>query len=260
MLKTYKEVFQNAVTMIPDHKSLTQIELAEKYSEGGLLQDAYLAAIVLRYWNIIEKLVYKDYGLYDPKEAYDWFMDSLLYILRDQPWKDPKSSVYNDPRGVEKTLNTCVKCSRANWFQASNRQKRKINHNLSSLDALADEFKDAYMPRDLVIDNDDTNSYKYLVLEYYNKQQYLLALIIDLIVNDLDLDKCKDNKTLIQNVKKCVRSIPKDYAKIFAENYELDALQVEKSFSYIYNMSEHKLRQSIENYIYKLKVILKSED
>lgn len=259
MLKEYKEVFQNAVSVLPEYKSLTQIELADKYNEGGQLKDAYLAAIVLRYWNIIEKLVYKDYGLYDPKEAYDWFMDALLYILRDQPWHDPKASVYNDPRGLEKTLNICVKCSRANWFQASNRQKRKVNHNLSSLDALTEEYKDAYTPRELVIDNNDASSYKYLVIEYYNKQQYLMALVIDLIVNDLNLDKCKDNKSLVLNIKKCVRSIPDNYFKLFASSYGLDPLQVEKSFSYIYNMSDHKLRQAIENYIYKLRVVLKSE-
>lgn len=260
MLKEYKEVFLQAVSSLPNYNKIDQIELADKYTGGGVLKDAYLAAIVLRYWNIIEKLVYKDYGLYDPKEAYDWFMDALLYVLSDQPWKREGSSVYNDPKGLEKSLNTCIKCSRANWFQASNRHKRRINHNVSSLDALEDEYKDACVPQELVVDYSDANSYKYLVLEYFNKQQYLLSLIIDVIVNDLNLEKCKDNKALIQNIKRSIRSLPEDYSHLFAINYGLEDKLVEKSFSYIYNMSDHKLRQAIENYIYRLKAILKSEE
>ena len=250
----------NAVSVLPDYKKLSQIELADKFSEGGPLKDAYLAAIVLRYWNVIEKMVYKDYGLYDPKEAYDWFMDALLYILRDQPWKDEKSSVYNDPKGLEKTLNTCVKCSRANWFQASNRQKRKINHGLSSLESLSEEYNDAYVPVDLTVDQNEDTNYKFLVVNYFNKQQYLLALIIDVIVNDLNLEKCVDHKSLVMNIRRSILSLPDDYADTFSRMYDLDPLQVEKSFSYIYNMSDLKLKQGIETYIYKLRTILKRED
>lgn len=258
MLKEYREVYQHAVSVLPDYKTLSQIELADKYAEGGPLKDAYLAAIVLRYWNIIEKLAYKDYGLYDPKEAYDWFMDALLYIIKDQPWKDPKSSVYNDPKGLEKTLNVCVKCSRANWFQASNRLKRRINHNVASLDSLAEEYKDSYLPRELTIGEDDDNSYRYIVIECFNKQQYLFALMIDLLVNDVAVDKCVDTRTLVLNIRKSIVSLPQDYYKIFAKEYQFNEQQVEKSFSYIYNMSDTKLKQTIESYVYKLRVLLKN--
>ena len=250
----------NAVVSIPGYKDISQIELAEKYLAGGPLKDAYLAALVLRYWNIIEKMCYKDYGLYDEKEAYDWFIEALMYTLTACPWRDENSSVHNDPKAIEKVLNTCVKCSRANWFQASNRQKRKINHHLASLDALSEEYKDAYMPQDLIVNDTSGKGYQYMVVEYFNKQQYLLALMIDVIVNDLDVEKCKDTKSVVSNIKKCIKSLPEDYPDTFAINYNIPKEQVEKSFSYIYNMSDGKLRQSKENYIYKLRVILKSED
>ncbi len=260
MLKEYKEVYLNAVSVLPGYKNLSQIELADKYAEGGPLKDAYLAAIVLRYWNIIEKLVYKDYGLYDPKEAYDWFMDALLYIMKDQPWKDPTSSVYGDPKGLEKTLNVCVKCSRANWFQASNRLKRKINHNVASLDCLAEDFNDAYMPKELTTSNTTDSSYRYMIIDCFNKQQYLLALMLDVIVNDLNLERCVDTKSLVANIRKSIVSLPDDYSNTFAKEYQFDVKQVEKSFEYIYNMSDTKLKQAIEGYVYKLRVLLKKED
>lgn len=258
MLKEYKDIYIHAVEAIPGWKKMSQIELANKYLEGGKYKDSYLAAIVLRYWNIIERMIYKDKGLYDEVEAYDWFMDALLYTLSECPWKDPQSSVYNDPRAIEKILNTCASCSRANWFQASNRQKRKINHGIGSLDAIKEEYSDSFMSEELITEI-NISSYKDLVLYYYNKKQYLLALIIDVIVNDVRLEGVSNDKLLISNIKKSIKSLPSDYYLLFANTYNLDSKQVEKSFNYIYNMSDNKLRQSIETYIYKLRTVLRSE-
>lgn len=257
MLKEFKKIYLEAAETIPNYKELSQVELAEKYLEKGPHADAYLAAIVVRYWNIIEKQIYKDYGLYDEKEAYDWFINSLLYTLDQKPWRDKNSSIYNDPKAIERALNTCVKCDRANWFQASNRYKRLINHNTSSLEALSEEFKDSYLPDNLIKDDSTKDEYKFLVCEYFDKQQYLLALIIDVIIHDVPLEKCEDTKNLILTIKRCIKSLPDNYYKIFAENYEYSSEQVEKSFSYIYNMSDTKLKQSIETYIYMLKSLLK---
>ena len=249
----------NAAEQIPNYKKISQIELAEKYLEGGPRAESYLAALIIRYWNIIEKMVYKDYGLYDEKEAYDWFINSLLYVINDKPWRDEKSSIYNDPKAIERALNTCVKCDRANWFQASNRYKRSINHNTSSLEALSEEWKDSYIPSYLIKDDAENESYKYLVCNYFDKQQYLMALVIDVIVHDVPLDKCTDTHSLILNVKRSIRNLPQHYYKIFAENYDYSPEQVEKSFQYIYNMTDNKLRQAIENYIYTLKSVLKKD-
>lgn len=254
-----KEVYLSVASTLSNYKEIGQIELAEKYLEGGPNKDAYLAALVLRYWNIIDKMVYKDYGLYDEKEAYDWFMDSLLYALQDRPWRKEGSTVYNDSKAIERILNTCVKCARANWFQASNRHKRKINHNLASLESLSEDYNDAYVPRELVMDYEPDSSYKYIVIDAFEKQQYLFALIVDIIVNDLELEKCKDLKSLITNLKKSIKTLDKDYPQIFATSYNIPREKVENSFQYIYNMSDGKLKQAIENYVYKLKVLLKNE-
>lgn len=258
MLKEYKDIYVASASTIPNYKKISQIDLANKYIEGGPDSEAYLSALIVRYWNIIDKMIYKDRGLYDEKEAYDWFMDALLYILTACPWKDPNSSVYNDPKAIERMLNTCVNCSRANWFQASNRQKRKINHSTSSYEALKEEYNDAFVPESLTSNMEDT-SYKDLVVEYYNKQQYLLALMIDVIVNDVKLEGKTTDKLLISSIKKSIKSLPKTYYQQFALNYQLDPEQVEKSFSYIYNMTDVKLKETIELYLYKLRAVLKKE-
>lgn len=257
MLKEIKQIYINAAETIPNYKEIPQVELAEKYLEGGVFAESYLAALVVRYWNVISKQIYKDHGVYDEKEAYDWFVNSLLYIIKEKPWQNESSSVYNDPKAIEKMLNTCVKCDRANWFQASNRYKRRINHDAASLESLCEDYKDAYVPSSLTKDSTGEDDYKYLVTQYFNRQQYLMALIIDVIVHDVPLSKCTDTKNLVLNIKRCIKSLPENYAQIFAKNYDYSTKTVENSFSYIYNMSDNKLKQSIENYIYNLKNVLK---
>lgn len=256
-MKEFKQVYLQQAELVPNYKTMSQVELAEKYLEGGPRAESYLAALIVRYWNIIEKLIYKDYGLYDKKEAYDWFINSLLYTLEQKPWRDAKSSLYNDPKAIERALNTCVKCDRANWFQASNRYKRVVNHNLSSLESLTEDYKDSFVPDAMIRNTTYDDEYKFMVCNYFDKQQYLMSLIIDVIVNDLPLEHCTDTKSLVLMIKRCIKSLPKHYYKIFAETYKYPPEKVEKSFAYIYNMSDTKLKQSIENYVYTLMTVLK---
>lgn len=259
MLEQYREVYLNNASLIPNYKELSQIELAEGYCNGGPLADAYLSALVLRYWNIPVKLASRDRGLYDEKEAYDWYMNSLMYLISAKPWQDKKSSIYRDPKAIEKILNTCVKCDRANWFQASNRYKRRVNHGTSSLDFLKEEYADSYLPNEFIAEAPELSLYADLVLHYFDKQQYLMALIIDVIVHDVKLENVKDDITLINAIRKSIKSLPDDYSTIFAQNYNIPIDKVDNSFKYIYNMNDSKLKSSIEEYIHQLRNILLKE-
>lgn len=249
-------MYASIAEVIPNYKNLSQIELAEGYEAGGPKAEGYLAALILRYWNIPVKLASKDYGLYDEKEAYDWYINSLLYALKSRPWADKDSSVYKDPKAIEKILNTCVKCDRANWFQASNRYKRRINHGLQSLESLSDEYSDSYLPTELTADAPQFSLCKDLVLHYFNNQQYLMALMIDVISNDISLENVSDDKSLVANIKKSIKSLPENYSTIFSNNYDIEKDKVDISFDYIYNMNDSKLRQSIEHYVHVLRIVL----
>lgn len=258
MLKEYKEIYVKSAELLPNYKTIPQVELAEKYLEGGPYSDCYLSALVLRYWNMISKLIYKDKGLYDEAEAYDWFINSLLYAIKERPWQNPESTVYNDPKAVEKILNTCLKCNRANWFQASNRDKRKLNHGTNSLEALKEEFNDAFVSDNLIYEMNPLTC-KDLILNFYKKQQYLLALIVDLIVNDIKLEGIDNEKSLVSSIKKSIKSLPKTYFHTFSKEHGLPLDEVEKSFSFIYNISDSKLTRSIQIYVRKLKNMLGKE-
>jgi hypothetical protein len=259
VLDEYKEIYKQSAALVPEWKTMSQVELAEKCSQKGPHYQNYLSALILKFWHIIDRNVCRDKGIYDELTAYDWYINAIMVVINYKVWKDPKSSVYNDAKAVEKMLNTCVNCDRANWFQASNRYKRKINHGINSLDSLTEEYGDSVIPIDLHDDRVDFSNCKELVLDYFNKQQYLMALIIDVIMNDLNIELVVDDRTLVYQVKKCIKSLPDTYFESFALNYGLDKDLVKKSFSYIYNMSDNRMKSSIEGYIYKLRSIFKKD-
>lgn len=259
VLNEYKEIYKQAAELIPNWKEIPQLELAKKCAEHDSLYQSYLSALILKFWHIVDRNLYRDKGLYAETEAYDWYINAIMVVINSKPWDDPKSSVYNDPKAVEKILNTCVNCDRANWFQASNRNKRKINHGIGSLDLLSEEYGDSFTP-DYLKEEVDYESYKELVVSYFKKQQYLMAMVIDVIANDIQADSITNDKMLINLVRKSIRTLPDNYVKHFANNYELDVESVEKAFQIVNSMSDTKLRSSIENYIYTLRTKLKRDN
>lgn len=262
MLKEYKKTYQEAASIIPNWKSMTQIELADKYHEGGPLKDSYLAAEIVKFWNIIDRTLYKDKGLYDELEAYDWYISAILYALNNRPWDNPTSSIYKDPKAVEKILNMHIKCIRANWFQASNRYKRKINHAISSLESIQEDYYEGYQTKnEEFIGEPEVSPVDELVLEYFKKGQYVSAFIIDIIVNDLSLHSIdlKNDNSLIKNIKKCLQSIPDNYCEIFSEKYDVDLKEARNAISFIKSMGDSKLKISITLCIQKLRAMLEKE-
>ena len=259
VLNEYKDIYKQSAELIPNWKKISQLELAKKCSKHDSLYQSYLSALILKFWHIIDRNLYRDKGLYDETEAYNWYINAILVVINSKPWDDPKSSVYNDPKAVEKILNTCVNCDRANWFQASNRNKRKINHGIGSLDLLSEEYGDSFVP-DYLKKEFEYESYKELVISYFKKQQYLMAIIIDILANDIQVDSIENDRVLVNLIKKSIRTLPDSYVDHFATDYELDKDSVRKAFSIVDKMSDTKLRNSIENYIYTLRIKLKRDN
>ena len=244
MINEYKEMFKVTAELLPNHKNMTQMELAEGYLTDYTYRDCYLAALVLRYWPIITRYLSKDKGLYDEKVAYDWLMDALIYALTEQPWKKETSTVYNDPKAIEKILNTCVHCYRANWFQASNRQKRQANHGTASIEKLKEDYNDIALPNSLII-NENMDSTAELVVKYFMEGKYLLALMIDLLVEEVSLAEGFDEDKLMKKLKRSIKTLPDSYLTIFSEKYKIDKKVVEKSLKWVYNVSDIKLQMNL---------------
>ena len=238
-----------------DWNTRPQIELANLYHDDEKNRDIYLSALVVRYWNIFAKAAYSGKDIFPIEEAYDWYIESTLRVLEERPWLDTESTLFNDSKAYEKAVNVRFFCIKTNWFQASNRYKRKLNHGVLSIDTLLDEYGDLTIKSASKEPMRDVE-YKYLVVAAFESKKYLLAIIFDIIINDLDLRCADDDNKLVSGIMKSIRTLPKNYSSIFADNYGLNKDKVVKSFESVYNMSKERLKSSIEMYIYKLRADL----
>ena len=73
------------------------------------------------------------------EDVYNWLIDSITYALHHKAWRNPKSSIYNDPNGPDKVINRQIRCRRYTAYQSFNRYKRKPQYTDMSLDDINDE-------------------------------------------------------------------------------------------------------------------------
>lgn len=261
MLNEYKDNYIKSASKIPNWKQMEQLDLMNGYLAGGPLAESYLAALIVKFWNIIDRTLYRDKNLYDEAEAYDWYISAIMYAISHRPWENPTSTIYQDPKAIEKILNMHVKCLRANWFQASNRIKRQINHGISSLQAIQEDYYEGYgTVSESLVTEINTDYHVELIQKLCSQSQYLFALIIDLIVNDIaNLESINDLNYLSKFIRKSITSLPDSYIKSFSENYDIDIKKLRDIFKSIKSMSPEKLKESVDLYLFKLKSMLKRE-
>ena len=128
MLEDYKELCRKSADVIPDWRSMSKNDLCRGYvanKGNSRLQDAYMSAILYRYWSLISKYYYQRQNCASPEECYTWLVDSVLCCVNLASWENPESSIYKDPNGPDKVINRCMKCARLTYYQFINRKKRK---------------------------------------------------------------------------------------------------------------------------------------
>ena len=258
MLNEYKQIYLESVKVIPSWRKMSQMELVEKYLEGGPYAESYLAAEILKFWHIIDRTLYKDKGLYDEYEVYTWYISAILYAIKNKPWENPKSSLYQDKKSIEKILNVFVKCQRVNWFQASNRQKRKLNHATLSIEELQEMYNDGFVSGNLIAQT-EFPFFKDLVFKFYNEKQYLMCFIIDIIVNDISIKKLENNN-IVRLIIESIKSLPSNYVNSFCSTYNANIEVITEALNVVNNMSLKKLQESIEIKLINLKALLKREN
>ena len=259
MLNEYKEIYQQAVEQIPNWKQLSQMDLANKYHEKGPLCECYLAAEILKFWHIIDRTLYKDKGLYDELEVYDWYISAIMFALDQRPWDDPNSSIYNDPKAVEKVLNTVVTCSRINFFYASNRHKRKINHEANSLNVLQETYADSFFSDSLITEMDYSLPSD-LIYNYCMNKDYLSGFIIDIIIRDIHIQNVPNTDMLVKNILRSIQSLPQEFAQNFSDAYGVSIEEVNKYLNILKTMSRQKLEKMVQVKIVAIKNKLESEN
>lgn len=245
MLNDLKLNYENmAATLAVDWEHLNKNDLCNLCveNENTLNYDAYIAAIVLRYWPKLDKLKFKTYKdrIYCPDEdIYDIFIEGILYALKKKRWLQEDSTLFNDPNGPDKAINIKIKYLFMNYINSNFRQKRLLNMNIYSVDkntelygdSIKDDSKDFYYDD---YDNGDLKSYiKNLILS----KDYFTAFLVDGIIHI-----STDDQELIKHLK----TLDDSYAKVFSDIYDLKFDLVSRSITYINNLTTKQIKDKLK--------------
>ena len=228
MLQEYKKIYFEKASNIQGWETLSKNELCNKYIEHEQdkeLTENYFSAIVYKYWYLINKFHQASRNICAVEDCYDWLIDSITYTLKHRRWLCPDSSVYQDVNGPDKIINRCMKCRRYTYYQAINRQKRKDDFNLLSLDKLKTDHEDNLVLVDedgfIPIDISDIITY---IRNVFQAKDYFLAFVLDLIIN-YDVFSLGETGVMEFKKGKIVKYFDKindTYLQYFSETYQLD--------------------------------------
>ena len=263
MLDEYKELCRIAACVVPGWENLSKNDLCRAYvaNKGNdYLQNAYLSAILYKYWNLIGKYYYQSANCATPEECYGWLVDSVSCCVNLAAWENPKSSIYNDPNGPDKVINRCMKCARLTYYQFINRKKRRDDFGLLSVDELKEmndngglEIEDPEQDYDvsLLVIKD------YIVKEF-NKKNYFVSFLIYFILysNVFDVVGTSNNKTTEFNLRKLCRvmlSINDEQLLSFSEEMKLPLDSVIKAHEYVKVIPSGNMRKKIQSALENLK-------
>lgn len=238
----------------------------EKTNPG--LADAYVAAILVRYWHTIGINVRRGSGMCPDEECFNWLVDALMYTLEHKAWLDPSKTVYGDPNGPDKCLNLKLSCTRKVFYLYSNSQKRKDDFgNKVSLDGLMEVCGDAELSKlsqvsskEMVTENDPLIFG--LVVDEFKHQNYMASFIIDGIVNgDVFNSSVKKDGVYTEfsrnKLTRHINLIDDAYIKLFSKKYELDELEVRKAAEECQQIKSVKIKKILESTFDKLRVSLR---
>lgn len=242
MLDEIKNIYQEtADCLLPNWRDINKNELIKIAStlSNGPEKDGYISAIMLNYWNKIVKYYYKCKMVASPEDIHSWLFIALSYALDNKPWENPESSIYGDKNGPDKVVNTAMESRRLTFYQQLNRNNRKINSNLLSLDTLTQSYNDMFVP--IYCDTYDYEVNEY-VIDYFNKKDYFMAFLIDAILYEGVMTPDLNIKKLSAHFRKldeifCIR---------FSNKYKIKLDTVKKAVDELEKLSAYRFKNKVK--------------
>ena len=251
MIKEYKDAcFQNA-SLIPNWKQIDKNELCRLYVDAkksdDSLADSYLSAILYKFWNVTEHNFHSQkYKVADEGECIDWTITGVLYALNHHVWDDPDNVLYEDEKGPEKAINTCIYSTKVNFYQRIKHQKEKLSYESLSLEQLMENASDSYYIPTYDKDNTLDNHMIDVIREAFYKKEYAKAFILDEILNDDVFERVIDGEKIYsqfsdKKLRKQLRKLDSNFCKRFSDRYDVDFSEVANSIHYVTDLDYSKL-------------------
>lgn len=247
ILEQNKEIYEQTASQLVGWRDKDKSELLiQAGNASGKDRDKYFAAAILKYWNKLEKYYYKCKLVATPEDVHTWLINAILYALDHKAWEDPKSNIYQDPNGPDKVVNRAMESIRLTFYQQLNRHKRKVNSAILSLDTLIEDYDDVFNPESP--EPVESSIWNYIVTDYFDKKDYFVAFMVDMVLYD---DVVKD-KLDEKRLNLYLRNIDNKYCVEFAHRYHYNVNDVIKASSYVTKLSSTVIRKKIEYTLLKL--------
>ena len=263
LLEEYKEMCRTSADIIDGWENISKNDLCRAYvnnKDNPVLQNAYLSAILYKYWNLISKYYYMSSNCATPEECYGWLVDSVACCVNLASWENPESSFYKDPNGPDKVINRCMKCARLTYYQFINRKKRKDDFGVMSMDELKDLYGDSTPePHDPSQDYDISELLiREYILDEFKRKDYFVSFLIYFVVFDNVFESTttkgiKESSLNLRKLTKMLNNITEEQLLSFSVFTELDLEDVKKAASYIQSIPQGNMRKKIENAFEALK-------
>lgn len=258
MLDDYRKIYEELASNIPDYRTADRNDLVFRCAECEFNSPEYnqlLAAVIFRYWRLINKFYQQSKDIATEYDCYEWFINSITYTLNHASWKDPVSSIYKDPHAGDRMINQCMFSQRLTYYQQHNRYNRKLNYNLQSINYLTEnnfDIEDTSFNTDI-----DFNLYiSNLVSKLVSLNFYLEILILDTCLNINNPEDIQTDKT---KLKRYINSIDKKYCKLIADTYIIDYAILQENLDRYKNLSYLTANKRLEEAMSNLRSLIKKD-
>lgn len=253
MLNEYRQIYESTASIeVPMWKTADKNDLIRKAAEleNGPIKDSYVSAIMLRYWNKLNRFYARCKLVATEEDVHSWLTMAVIYALDKKPWLNEDSSIYDDPTGPDKVINRTMECRRITFYQQLNRFNRKVHSTSLSLDSLEEDFQDAALPS-----YEDTYLYEIydMVINQFSKKDYFMSFLIDHILKTGTINTEENHKKFISHIK----SMDDNYASEFSEQYYLPKEDVLEGIRWCQSLTNDELRRKVWYKLIKLKELIK---
>lgn len=251
MINENYEILRSCASSIPDWEKMSKSQLMReciKYQPNSLDYQAYMSAILCKYWYLIKTYKEIDKQFATEEDIFDWMCDALMYTLKNHKWDDsPEKYKENAPASI---FSTVFKCTRITAYQSSNRNKRKINPTLSSIEKIYDDYNVEPFYREATDDiiNNVITDYHILTIvkSYFEKHKFMNAFVVDNIINGDVFGKVESGIYLnMQKMKQSLLKMDDRYIESFSDTYGVEEDEVRKAVNNITKMSNKKINDAI---------------
>ena len=260
---TYSMFEEIASAEIPNWRQINRNDLfveCVNNENNSKLYSAYLAALICTYRSKLDTLYYQSQPVFSAEDCYDWIVTSLMYTIKHRKWLDPKSSLYNDPKGPDKAFNICLKSERLTAYQASNRYKRKINALTYSIDQQIEDLGDSVTPAESYDSHAD--DFDYLVIRAFIVKDYFKAFTLDLILHENVFYSVLQNDEVLtefsmKRLLHMLRQLKEPYFQMFSDKYKFSIEKVRKAYTYCEKLQTDVYLEKVNRVLQELKRELK---